>query len=79
MERWPSEKAEVRGSPVKVVEKQWQEERWCQSQVRPGRVDIMVRTKASRWARSTATCFSRRRMDLRSAVESGIRQTRRRL
>lgn len=72
MERWPSWKAVMWVSEVKVVRKQWQEERWCQNQARPSIVDIMLRTKAWRWARAAAEAFSLARMDLRSVAESGI-------
>lgn len=73
MARWPSLKAVASDWPrAKVVVKRWQAESLCQNHARPSVVDIRLRTIARREARSIAACFSRRRMSLRLAVESGI-------
>lgn len=76
MLRSPSAKAEVRALPVKVVAKTWQRAIKDQTQARPEVVDMISRVTAAFWAASTAACFSRRRMSLRSAALSGIRPAR---
>jgi len=68
MARWPSANADARASPLKVVEKQWQRERTSHIHSRPKVVDMRSVITCRRWASASLACFSRRRMDFRSAA-----------
>ncbi len=70
IERWPSLKAVVRGSAVKVWWKMLQAARWSHIHMRPVVVDMMERITVARSSSLTLAAFSRARIDLRSAAES---------